>query len=115
MPYMLLIVEPLGQREVRGAEGGRAAFAQMQAYAEELRRRGVLLGVNSLAAEATRLQQRGPQRSVIDGPFAETKELVGGYFLIDVATREEALECAAACPAAAWASVEVRRIAPCYE
>ena len=47
-------------------------------------------------------------------PFAEAKEMVGGFFLIDVATRDEAVAIASRCPAARWASVEVRECAPCY-
>lgn len=113
----MLIVEPVGQRAERGLEGGREAYRQMGEFAEGLKQRGVLLGVNSLASTegAARLQVRDGRRSLTDGPFAEAKEMVGGYFLLDVATREEALEIAAACPAAAWATVEVRRVAPCYE
>lgn len=117
MPYLLLIVEPLGQRAERGLEGGREAYQRMAEFAGSLQQRGVLLGVNSLAstAEATRLQVRQGQRTLVDGPFAEAKEMVGGYFLLDVGSREQALEIAAACPAAEWATVEVRRVAPCFE
>jgi len=117
VPYLLLIVEPLGQRAERGLEGGREAYQRMAEFAGSLQQRGVLLGVNSLAstAEATRLQVRQGQRTLVDGPFAEAKEMVGGYFLLDVGSREQALEIAAACPAAEWATVEVRRVAPCFE
>jgi len=51
---------------------------------------------------------------VLDGPFAEAKEMIGGFFLLNCDTREEAVAIAAACPAAAWATVEVREVAPCY-
>jgi hypothetical protein len=51
---------------------------------------------------------------VLDGPFAEAKEMVGGFFLLDVATRDEAVAIAGQCPAAEWATVEVRSIGPCY-
>lgn len=117
MSYMLLIVEPTGQRAERGLEGGKQAYAAMQRFAQDLQERGVLQGVNSLAStdRAVRLQVREGRRSVIDGPFAETKEMIGGYFLLDVATQEEALAIAAECPAAQWSTVEVRRIAPCFE
>ena len=117
MSYLLLILEPHGQRAERGPEGGREAYAAMQGFAEGLQARGILQGVNSLASTdgAARLQVRDGKRRVIDGPFAETKEMIGGYFLIDVATREEALAIAAECPAAQWCTVEVRRVAPCYE
>ena len=52
--------------------------------------------------------------ALVDGPFAEAREMVGGFFLIDVATREEALAIARRCPAVAWATVEVRECAPCH-
>jgi hypothetical protein len=50
----------------------------------------------------------------MDGPFAEAKEMVGGFFLLDCATREEAVAIAGRCPAAEWATVEVRETGPCY-
>jgi hypothetical protein len=117
MSYMLLIIEPPGQRAERGLEGGQDAYAAMQRFAQGLQERGILQGVNSLASTdgAARLQVRNGRRSVIDGPFAETKEMIGGYFLIDVATQDEALAIAAECPAAQWCTVEVRRVAPCFE
>lgn len=114
MSYLLLIVEPLGQRAERGPEAGREAYAQMQAYAERLQQRGVLQAVQSLAGAQQRLQVRDGATRVTDGPFAEAKEMVGGFFLVDVATREAALALAAECPAAAWATVEVRELAPCF-
>ena len=48
------------------------------------------------------------------GPFSETKEMIGGFFLLDCGSREEALRIAEQCPAAAWASVEVRELGPCF-
>jgi hypothetical protein len=58
---------------------------------------------------------RGGRPQDVDGPFAEAKEMVGGFFLLDCRSREEALAIAAQCPAAEWATVEVRALAPCYE
>ena len=114
MSYLLLIVEPVGQREERGLEGGKDAYARMQQFAQGLQQRGVLQAVQSLATRAARLQVRGGQTAVVDGPFAESKEMVGGFFLIDGVTREQAFEIAAECPAAAWATVEVRELGPCF-
>ena len=115
MAYMLLIVEPPGQREGRGLEAGRAVFEQMVRYADSLKARGVLMATQSLKSDGTRLTLRGGKRNVVDGPFTEAKELVGGFFLLDVQTREEALALAGECPAAHWATVEVRETGPCYE
>jgi hypothetical protein len=115
MQYMLLIVEPQGQRRTRGLEDGRAVYGQMLAYTQSLKERGVLLESNSLREKSVRLKVRDGRRSVTDGPFAEAKELVGGFFLLDCPSREQALGYAAECPAAEWATIEVREVGPCYE
>ncbi len=115
MSYMLLIVEPRGQRRTRTAEEGRRVYGQMLEYTESLKARGVLIASDSLRAGATRVRIRAGQQSLTDGPFTESKELVGGFFLLDCATREDALGLAAECPAAQWASIEVREVGPCYE
>jgi hypothetical protein len=115
MSYMLLIVEPHGQRRTRTAEEGHAVYRQMLEYTESLKTRGVLIASDSLRAGATRVRIRAGGQSLTDGPFTESKELVGGFFLLDCATREDALALAAECPAAEWASIEVREVGPCYE
>ncbi len=116
MAYLLLIVEPLGQREERGVEGGQRAYASMLDFTGELKAAGVLMASSSLATASTRLRRPaapGPAL-VTDGPFAETKEMLGGFFLLDCLTREEALAWAERCPAATWATVEVRETGPCF-
>lgn len=115
MSYMLLIVEKQGDRQRRSSQEGQALYARMLAFTASLKARGVLLGTNSLRAAAVRLDSQGGRSRVLDGPFAESKELVGGYFLLNCETREQALGFAAECPAAAWASIEVRETGPCYE
>jgi hypothetical protein len=115
MTYMLLIVEPQGQRGERAPEEGQSLYQQMLDYAASLKARGVLIASDSLRAAAARLSVRGGRQSLIDGPFTESKELVGGFFLLDCATREQALGHAAECPAAQWATIEVREVGPCYE
>lgn len=116
MPYMLLIMETPGQRAERGLAGGQQAYARMQRFGEELAARGLLRASESLASttEAVRLQVRDGQARLVDGPFSETKEMVGGFFIVDCATRDEAVALARACPAAEWATIEVREVAPCY-
>ncbi len=116
MPHMLLIVEPRGQREERGLDRGQVVYQQMLDFTEELRRAGVLMVSSSLSSAATRLRRPEGATSprVLDGPFAEAKEMIGGFFLLDCATREAALGWAERCPAAAWATVEVRETGPCY-
>ena len=63
--------------------------------------------------DRVRVQNRGGKRILLDGPFAETKEVVGGFFLVNCASKDEALALAAECPAAEWASIEVRETGPC--
>ncbi|MFT3818625.1 MAG: YciI family protein [Rubrivivax sp.] len=117
MPYMLLIVEPPEQRAERGEAAGREVYQQMLDWSATLQQRGVLMQSSSLAhsREAVRLQVREGRRHVVDGPFTEAKEMVGGFFLLDVATRDEAVAIAAQCPAAQWCTVEVRATGPCYQ
>lgn len=115
--YMLLIVEPLGQRQARGRAGGEQAYARMLAFGADLQARGLLEASNSLAStrQAVRLQVREGQTQLTDGPFAEAKEMIGGFFLLKNCNRALALEMAARCPAAEWATVEVRQVGPCFE
>ena len=116
MPYLLLIHEPVGQRQQRSEADGHAVYERMLRFSDSLRQRGVLTAVESLASldKSARLQVRDGKARVLDGPFAEAKEMVGGFFLLDVATREQALAIARECPAAEWATVEVRETGPCY-
>jgi hypothetical protein len=116
MPYMLLIHEPVGQRATRTRAEGEAVYERMLRFAGDLKERGVLRAVESLASQdqATRVKVSNGRTQVLDGPFAEAKEMVGGFFLLDCKTREEAVAIAKQCPAAEWAMVEVRAVGPCY-
>ena len=116
MAYMLLIQEPVGQRATRTRAEGEAVYDRMLRFAEDLKKRDLLLAVESLASQdrATRVQVRAGKPQLLDGPFAEAKEMIGGFFLVRCKTREEALALARECPAAEWATIEVRETAPCY-
>ena len=117
MAYMLLMVEPVGQRQERTPEAGREAYAAMVRWGESLKKRGLLLASESLASQtsATCVQVREGRTYFTDGPFPETKEMIGGFFLVDCATRQEALALARECPAAEWLTVEIRAVAACFE
>src|SRR5437763_11373606 len=93
MAYLLLIHEPVGQRAERGETAGREVFGRMLAFADSLKQRGVLRGVESLSGlqDSARVSTSGGRAQVMDGPFAEAKEMIGGFFLVDVPTREEAI------------------------
>lgn len=116
MAFLLLIVEPRGQRAVHSESEARGLYAEMQAFGEDLKTRGVHIASESLRPDehAVRVAAPAGTPQLRDGPFAEAKEMVGGFFLVDVATREEAIAIASRCPAARWAVVEVRECAPCY-
>jgi hypothetical protein len=114
---MLLIMEPVGQRQDRSEAEGRQLYADMRRFADDLAARGLLTVAESLQSDAAgvRVQVRDGKASLVDGPFSEAKEMVGGFFLLNCATKEQAVEIARQCPAAAWATVEVRGLGPCYE
>lgn len=114
--YLLLVVEPVEQRGQRTQEEGREAYDQMVRFADDLNARGILRAVESLSSlkDAARVTASNGDARVVDGPFAEAKEMIGGFFLIDCETREQAVEIAAQCPAAKWCTIEVRKVGPCY-
>ena len=117
MAYMLLVVEPEGQRSTRTDEEGRDAYARMVRFSDELKQRGLLTVSQSLKTPTagSRLKMQGDSAVITDGPYAETKEVIGGFFLLTCETREEALAVARECPAAQWATIEVRELGPCFE
>ena len=118
MSHMLLIVEPVGQRSTRTEAQGREVYARMQQFGESLNARGKLLAVESLASQSQAVRVHtggGGKPQVLDGPFAEAKEMVGGFFLLQNVTREQAIALAHDCPAAQWCTVEVRALAPCFD
>ena len=116
MSYMLLIVEKPGDRRERSEAEGRELYDRMMQFSESLKARGLLKLSQALRTDklAVRVEVRDGKRTMIDGPFAEAKEMVGGFFLLECETREQAVAIAAECPAAQWATVEVRELGPCF-
>lgn len=116
MTFALLIIEPAGQRDERSEEEGRELYDSMLRFSESLKERGLLVISQSLRsdAEGVRVQVQQGKRKLVDGPFSEAKEMVGGFFLLNCADKAQAVEIAAACPAAEWATVEVRELGPCF-
>jgi hypothetical protein len=88
-------------------------YAEYKKYSEELVKAGVMRGGSELkpTSTATTVRVRGGKRQVTDGPFAETKEQLAGFYLIDVPNLEAALDWAAKCPSARDGSIEVRPLA----
>jgi hypothetical protein len=116
MQYMLLILEPHGQRAARSDAEGRAAYDKMLRYADALQARGMLRAAQSLRTdtEGVRVQVRRGRATLVDGPFSESKEMVGGYFLVECASKDDAVAIASQIPAGEWATVEVREFGPCF-
>lgn len=113
MEYMLTFQEPADQVErYQHDETRTAAMAPWIAYMGEMGAAGVMRGGNQLepAWTATTVRVRGGQRHVQDGPFADSKELVGGYVIIDVPTLDDALAWAAKSPSSVTGSTEVRPV-----
>lgn len=109
MKYMLLIytenTEPTGTPEEQEAE-----MARWFKYSEDLVAAGAMIAGDPLQGieTATTVRIRNDETLMTDGPFAETKEILGGYYLIDVPHLDDALKWAAACPGATFGSIEVR-------
>jgi hypothetical protein len=116
MQYMLLIynsgdwqdLSPEQQQEIGGA---------YFAFTEELQAAGKMVAGDALqpTSTATSVRVRDGETLTTDGPFAETKEVLGGYYLIDVESLDEALAWAAKIPGAAHGTIEVRPVVTDYE
>jgi hypothetical protein len=109
MQYMMLIY--LDENSI--TEEQRAQCYQDSArYAEQLRAEGKCLAVAPLqpTLTATSIRHREGKQIVMDGPFAETREQLGGFFLVNAANLDEALDIAGKIPAGRWGTVEVRPV-----
>lgn len=112
MKYMLMTyVNESGWTKMTKAEQEQGAAAYM-AYGEALKKAGALAGSNRLqpTSAATTVRIANGKSQVLDGPYVDSKEQLGGYFLIDVPNLDAALSWAARCPAAGHGVVEVRPI-----
>jgi hypothetical protein len=109
--YMLLIYNC--DRPEPGDPGFAEALARVNAFADECRRRGAFVAGDPLLPEstATTVSVREGRTLMTDGPFVETHEHLGGYYIFECRNLDEALELAALCPMAADGSIEVRPIA----
>jgi len=115
MQYMLMMYETdteLSRRD-QPAEAGKY-WGSWTAYIEALNQAGIVVNGNGLQPPqtATTLRITSGKRHVQDGPFAETREQLGGYFVIEVKNLDEALEWAARAPCASAGGVEVRPVLP---
>jgi hypothetical protein len=109
MKYMLLIY--MGENAMNEAEREHCYEVSTE-FAHELHRNGKFIAANPLqpVATATSVRIRDGKRHVTDGPFAETREQLGGYFIIDVKDLDEAISIAARIPGAKVGTVEIRPV-----
>jgi len=107
MKYLLLIYA--NEASMEDTEQMHAAYG---AYTEALQKAGVVLGGNRLrpTTSATSVRVANGKTNVLNGPYAETKEQLGGYYMIDVPDIDAALSWAARCPGASTGTIEVRPI-----
>jgi hypothetical protein len=112
MKYLCLIYQDETQMMKMSKGQGEAILSEYQALTEDIKRSGRYLGSNRLqpTGNASSVRVRDGKVSVTDGPFAETKEQLGGYFLIEAQDLNEAIQVAAKIPSARHGCVEVRPI-----
>ena len=115
MQYALLIYTDSDQWQQEYADRPPDAMHNAyNAYTQSLIQSGAMRGGEALeqTSTATTVRLRGTQRLVTDGPFAETKEALGGFYVVEARDLDEAIELAARCPGAKTGSIEVRPIMP---
>ena len=113
MRFMMIVMpEGYGSAPPNTAPASAEAMAKMMEYNKALQKAGVLLALDGLLPPSTgaRISYAGGKPTVTDGPFAESKEVIGGYWVIQVRSREEAIEWAKRAPMADNEVIEVRRI-----
>ena len=112
MQYMLLIYHKEGDQATMSQEEGQALMAGYWAFGDEAQKKGVLRGGDGLhpTSAATTVRVRDGKTLTTDGPFAETKEQLGGYYILDCRDLDEAIEWAAKIPDVKRGSVEIRPV-----
>lgn len=114
MQYLLLIYGNEAHWESLTPAERQAISAEYGEFTNNIAQSGHLLGGNELQpiSSATTVRVRDKKRSVTDGPFAETKEQLGGYYLVEAKDLDEAIGIAARIPSVRWGAIEVRPINP---
>ena len=112
MRFMMLMIPGGYEAAAPDAMPSVEAVQAMMKYNEELKKAGVLVGLEGLQppSSGARVSFKGGRPTVTDGPFPEVKEVLGGYWMIDVRSREEAIEWARRCPASENEVIEIRRV-----
>jgi hypothetical protein len=112
MRFMMLMIPKGYESAPAGAMPDTETMAPMMRYNRELKEAGVLLAVDGLhpPSMGVRVSFSGKKAILIDGPFAEAKEVLGGYWIVQVKSKEEAVEWAKRCPAGDGNVIEVRQV-----
>lgn len=112
MKYLIMIYASEAEEAQMTADETGKILQAYGAYSEALAKSGVLLGSNRLrpTTEATSVRVKAGKTEVLNGPYAETREQLGGYYLIDVPDLDAALAWAARCPSSSYGTIEVRPI-----
>jgi hypothetical protein len=112
MRFMMLMIPGGYEKAAPGTMPDPEAVAKMMKYNESLQKAGVLLALDGLRppSEGARVTFRGGKPKATDGPFAEAKEVLGGYWMIQVRSKEEAIEWAKRCPGAENETIEIRQV-----
>ncbi len=112
MRFMMLMIPKGYESAAPGTMPDAKHVAEMMKYNESLQKAGVLLALDGLhpPSSGARVSFAGGKAKVTDGPFAEAKEVVGGYWMIQVRSREEAIEWASRCPGSNNEMIEVRQV-----
>jgi hypothetical protein len=112
MRFMMLMIPKGYEKAKAGAMPDAKAVAAMMKYNESLQKAGVLLALDGLhpPSMGARVSFSGGKPTVTDGPFTEAKEVIGGYWMIQVKSKEEAVEWAKRCPASENEVIEVRQV-----
>ena len=112
MRFMMLMIPKGYEKAQPGAMPDAQAVAAMMKYNEALQKAGVLLALDGLhpASMGARVSFTGGKPKVTDGPFTEAKEVIGGYWMIQVKSKEEAIEWASRCPASYSEVIELRQV-----
>jgi hypothetical protein len=112
MRFMMLMIPKGYEKAAAGTTPDAKAVAAMMKYNDSLQKAGVLLALDGLhpPSMGARVSFSGGKPRVADGPFTEAKEVVGGYWMIQVKSKEEAVEWASRCPASDNEVIEVRQV-----
>lgn len=112
MRFMMLVIPKGYENAAPGTMPEASAVAEMMKFNEELQNSGVLLALDGLhpVSMGARVTFKDRVPTVIDGPFVEAKEVLGGYWLIDVGSKEEAIEWAKRCPMGDNEIMEIRQV-----